>query len=157
MATKQAVGKALYIELRRETETSQLILTPQLKNPLKDSLVKPYIISRHMTNLTKRKGWRYTSGPRVPLLDKTGDTLRAIEMVSPMLKWASPLLNGYQAGGWKVVNKPLFVEMSNDDVIDIIEKKTPAALLRRIMKSRGEAKYPESVLVELPYVTPAPF
>lgn len=156
MATKQAVSKALYIEMRRETETSQVILTPQLKNPLKDSLVKPYIISRHLTATTKRKGWRYTSGPRVPLLDKTSDQLRAIEMVSPMLKWASPLLTGYQAGGWKVVNKPLFVEMSTDDVIDIISKKTPSALLRRIMKSRTEAKYPETVQVELPY-TPAPF
>jgi hypothetical protein len=39
--------------------------------------------------------------------------------------------------------------------MDVAEKKTPAALLRRVTKARLEAGYPETVIVSLPYVPTA--
>lgn len=158
--SKEFVGKALYLELRRDTETSQVILTPQLKNPLKDSILKPYIISRSLNANTQRKAWRYSSGPRNSYSGNAIDFVDGIQMMKEQLKWVSPLLVGYEAGGWKIVNKPLVVDMSHDDSVDIAKKVTPSALLRRIMKSRSEAGFPEKVQVELPYVAPvttAPF
>lgn len=151
--SKDFVGKALYIELRRGTETSQVILTPQLKNPLKDSILKPYIISRNLHSDTQRKAWRYSSGPRNSYVGEAIDYADGIKMMAAQLKWASPLLVGYGAGGWTVVNKPLVVDMSHDDSIDVANKVTPSALLRRIMKSRTEAGFPDKVQVQLPYVS----
>lgn len=158
--SKDFVGRALYLELRRDTETSQVILTPQLKNPLKDSILKPYIISRNLHPDTQRKGWRYSSGPRNTYSGDAIDFADGIKMMASQIEWVAPLLVGYEAGGWKIVNKPLVVDMSHDDSVDIAKKVTPAALLRRIMKARGEAGFPEKVQATLPYVAPtttAPF
>jgi hypothetical protein len=149
---KELVGRALYIELRRGTETSQVILTPQLSFISGDSDVKPCIISRQLTAVTKRKGWRYSSGPRISSMDTTEDIQRATEIVYPMIKWVTPFLSGYQAGGWEVFTPPLVIEMSSEDVELILSKKTPAALIRRIMKAREVAGLPAEVTVPLPYV-----
>ena len=155
--SKDFVGKALYLELRRQTETSQVILTPQLKHPLKDSILKPYIISRNLHTDTQRKSWRYSSGPRNSYSGEAIDFADGIKMMGTQIEWVAPLLVGYEAGGWKIVNKPLVVDMSHDDATDVANKVTPSALLRRIMKSRKEAGFPEKVQAELPYVAPAPF
>ena len=158
--SKDFVGRALYLELRRDTETSQVILTPQLKNPLKDSILKPYIISRNLHPDTQRKGWRYSSGPRNTYSGDAIDFADGIKMMASQIEWAAPLLVGYEAGGWKIVNKPLVVDMTIEDAINVAQKVTPSALLRRIMKSRAEAGFPEKVQATLPYVAPtttAPF
>lgn len=157
---KEYAGRALYLELRRDTDVSQVILTPQMYNPTRDSNLKPYIISRSLRPDTQRKGWRYSSGPRLNFISKTGEDIAAgITQVTNQLKWAAPLISGYVAGGWKIVNKPIVVEVSTEDIDDIYAKKTPTALVRRILKARGEAGFPQSVAVTLPHVpkTPAPF
>jgi hypothetical protein len=46
--------------------------------------------------------------------------------------------------------------MSVDDAINVAQKQTPVALIRRVMKARKEAGFPDSVNVDLPIV-PAPF
>lgn len=155
--SKDFVGKALYLELRRQTETSQVILTPQLKHPLKDSILKPYIISRNLHTDTQRKSWRYSSGPRNSYSGDAIDFADGIKMMASQLEWVAPLLVGYEAGGWKIVNTPIVVDMSHDDATDVANKVTPSTLLRRIMKSRKEAGFPEKVQAELPYVATAPF
>lgn len=153
--SKYAVGQVLYLELRRGTEASQIILTPQLKNPLKDSQLKPYIISRNLQADTQRKGWRFSSGPRLPYIPENTDYEEGILTVSSQIEWATPLLVGYAVGGWSIFKTPLIVEMSKEDTEDIAKKVTPSALLRRIMKSRAEAGFPDKVQVPLPYVPAA--
>ena len=156
---KELVGKVLYVELRRDSEVSQIILTPQLKNPLKDSQLKPYIISRTMQRDTKRKAWNYTSAPRLSSADYEVSGLsshQALSSVERQIKVVSSFFTGYSYGGWQILNKPLIVEMSQDDAINVAEKQAPVALIRRIMKARTEAGFPDSVQVDLP-VVPAPF
>jgi hypothetical protein len=150
--SKVVATRAVYLELQRESETSQVLLTPQVLNPVKDSMLKPYIISRKVSEMSPRKSWRYSSGPRHPFIDKAETISHAVEIAVAHLKWVTPLLAGYVSGGWKLVNAPIAVEMTTDDLMDVAEKKTPAALLRRVTKSRLEAGYPETVIVSLPYV-----
>lgn len=149
---KTAVTKALYLELNRDSETSQVLLTPQVYNPVKDNVLKPYIISRKVSTLNPRKSWRYSSGPRLSVMEKTADLARALSTGQAHFKWVSPLIAGYVSGGWKLVNAPLAVEVTTDDLMDIAEKKTPSALLRRVLKARAEGGYPEQVIISLPYV-----
>lgn len=149
---KTAVTKALYLELNRDSETSQVLLTPQVYNPIKDSTLKPYIISRKVSTMNPRKSWRYSSGPRGSFMDKSTDLLRSVGLAEPHYKWVSPLIAGYISGGWKLAGVPLAVEVTSDDLMDIAEKKTPTALLRRVLKARSEAGFPEAVIVSLPYV-----
>lgn len=149
---KTAVTKALYLELVRDSETSQVLLTPQVYNPVKDSNLKPYIISRKVSAMNPRKSWRYSSGPRGSFMDKTSDMFRAVSLAEPHFKWVAPLISGYIAGGWKLAGAPIAVEVTTDDLMDIAEKKTPSALLRRVLKARTESGYPETVIVSLPYV-----
>jgi hypothetical protein len=156
---KQLVGKALYIELRRDSEVSQIILTPQLKNPLKDSQLKPYIISRSLQRDTKRKPWRFTSAPRLSSADYEVSGLnseQAITSVEKQIKVVSSFFTGYSYGGWEVFKTPIVIEMSVDDAMNVAQKQTPVALIRRVMKARKEAGFPDSVNVDLPIV-PAPF
>ena len=150
--SKVVTTRAVYLEFRRESETSQVLLTPQVFNPVKDSMLKPYIISRKVSEMSPRKSWRYSSGPRHPFIDKAETLSHAVEISVVHLKWITPLLAGYVAGDWKLVGAPVAVEMTSDDLMDVAEKKTPAALLRRVTKARLEAGYPEAVIVSLPYV-----
>lgn len=151
--TKIFVGHALYLELRRGTDVSQVILTPQLYNESKDTNTKPYIISRNLRPETQRKAWRYTSGPRLSFIGASSDVASGVAQVSKQLNWVAPLLVGYNSGGWKIFKTPLVVELSNDDMRDILAKKSPSALLRRIKRARAEAGFPEEVAVSLPYIS----
>lgn len=149
---KRVLGKALYIEFRRETEVSQLILTPEIQNPIKDSRIKPYIITRNMRSDTKRRSWRYSSGPRIGYETTVHSMEEVFKYHNAQIRWITPTLIGYESGGWKVFKKPLVVEISSDDAIDIYDKKTPSALIRRIMKARADADFPAEIQVPLPYM-----
>ena len=153
--TKKVVGKALYLEMRRDTEVCQAIFTPELNNPLRVSRIKPYSITRNLKSDTKRKSWRYSSGPRVGYDVNVQSMKEVFDVHGNQFRWIAPMLIGFHSGGWKVYKTPLIVEMSTDDAIDIIDKKTPSALVRRIMKARATAGFPESLQVELPYIPTA--
>jgi hypothetical protein len=140
MATPTA--KALYLELTRNYYTSQMLLIPQVLNVTKNKTQKSKLITRQMHATVLRRAWRYYSFSHVPLIEKTEDHQRALRDIEGLMGEFGPFLVGSVAGGWELVNQPLIVEMSAEDLDDVWEAKTPQALIRRVLKARTEAGYP---------------
>jgi hypothetical protein len=50
---------------------------------------------------------------------------------------------------WKLRNdKPLVVEVSQQDLIDVINWSSPQGLLRRVLRTRKEAGFPEELFTK---------
>ena len=145
MATTNALGTALYIEMRRGVETSQVIISPQIFNPVLDKTQKSTVITRQISAENPKRSWRYYELKKTPIIEKTDDVERTIANISPLVEEISPFLVGYVSGGWKVLEKPIAVEMSTADFDELAQNKTPAALLRRLTRARSEAGYPEEM------------
>jgi hypothetical protein len=142
-----SLGTALYFEMRRGPSTSQIIITPQIFNPVTEVTQKPNILTRQISATTPKRAWRYYEFVNVPVLEKTEDMERTFANLNLILSEASPFLVGYVSGGWLIVERPLAIEVSLADLDDIAATKTPAAFIRRMLRSRAEAGYPNEVLV----------
>jgi len=55
-----------------------------------------------------------------------------------------------------LVQKPLFIEVTDTDLRDVLDGKTPSALMRRLDRVRSEAGFPKDVWEPFSYVTGAP-
>lgn len=139
----KSLGTALYIELRRGVETSQVIISPQIYNPVLDKTQKSTVITRQISAENPKRSWRYYELKKTPIIEKSEDIERTVANISPLLQEISPFLVGYVSGGWKLFEKPIAVEMSVQDFDDLSHNKTPAAMLRRLIRARSEAGYPE--------------
>ena len=140
--------KALYLELRRDNNTSQVLLIPQVTNPSKGKTQKSKLITRQISSHNPRRSWRYYSFKSVPLLEPSADPMRSLVDAQPLTSEIGPFLSGYSAGGWKLIYQPLAVEMSSDDLNDVWDANTPNALMRRVLKARAEAGFPEALFDE---------
>lgn len=146
--TTTATPKALYLELRRDNHTSQVLLIPQVHNAVKGKTQKSKLITRQISSYNPRRSWRYYSFKTVPLLEPVADWSRSLTDVHPLMAEITPFFSGYSAGGWKLAYQPLAVEMSADDINDVWDANTPNALLRRVLKARKEAGFPEALFDE---------
>ena len=145
MAKTNALGTALYLELRRGVQTSQVILSPQVYNPVTDKTQKGTIITRQISETNPKRSWRYYEFKSTPLLEKTEDVERTIATIKPLLDEVSPFFVGYVSGGWELFQTPISVELSSADLDDLAATKTPSALIRRLIRARAEAGYPEEL------------
>jgi hypothetical protein len=146
--TTTTTPKAMYLELRRENATSQVLLIPQVTNPSKGKTQKSKLITRQISTSNPRRSWRYYSFKTVPLLEPTASPVRALMDAQTLTNEIGPFLAGYSAGGWKLVYQPLAVEMSSDDLNDVWDANTPNALMRRVLKARSEAGFPDALFDE---------
>ena len=142
---KNGLGNALYLELRRGTQTSQVILSPQVYNPVTDKTQKSTIITRQISETNPKRSWRYYQFKSTPMLEKTEDMERTMATIKPLLDEVSPFFVGYVSGGWELFQTPISVELSSADLDDLAATKTPSALIRRLIRARGEAGYPEEL------------
>ncbi len=137
--------KALYLELRRDQATSQVLLIPQVENAVKGKTQKSKLITRQISSSNPRRSWRYYSFKTVPLIEPAALPTRALTDVKPLLDEIGPFFAGYSTGGWKLVGQPLAVDMSADDLNDVWDANTPNALMRRVLKARSEAGMPDEL------------
>lgn len=145
MAKSNALGSALYLELRRGDQTSQVILSPQVYNPVTDKTQKGTIITRQISETNPKRSWRYYEFKATPMLEKTEDIDRTVATIKPLLDEVTPFFVGYVSGGWELFQTPIAVELSSADLDDLAETKTPSALIRRLVRARTEAGYPEEL------------
>lgn len=151
--------RAIYVEMTKDTRTSQVLLTPPSYNPTTDTMDQIRVMARKVSELHPKRSWKtYRTKkifevPSEPTVTPTLDMV--IEDSVPYLKDISDFFLGYSAGGWEMRMHPLTVEMSYDDIRDVREGKTPAALMRRITRVRAEAGFPTSIYPVKEPVAPA--
>ena len=148
---KRVIGKALYMELHRGSNTAQVIITPPVHNPVTDTRQKSVTMTRSTDPSVQRRAWRFYTSKVDVAVEQNADLslLSVMDLIAPIAQEVGSLLAGYQTGGWMMYKKPLVVEMTTDDFMDISELKTPQALVRRIMRAREVGGYSESLYAGL--------
>lgn len=153
MATKKNVGYALYMETRLDEATSQAILIPSHMNTAKGSVENAVVLTRQISETNPRRSWKYYKTTAHAELGKAADITDATARSTSTLRELSPFFAGWSMGGWSFFEpKPgdtsmLVIELSQDDLNDLGTEKTPQALIRRIMRSREEAGFPDDLFV----------
>lgn len=147
MDKNTVIGKALYLEFRRENYTLQMVLLPdsidELGNYKPVSLMRRQISSYH-----PRKSWRFDSPSysTTPTLKEyavgADNTMNVLDLTTAKfvakmnLQFIKPLLSQVHHQGWTLQNKPIAVEFSHEDRTLVEGKNTPQGLVRRILRSR---------------------
>lgn len=165
---------ALYLESRpkadnaRINDTRQAIVIPSLRRA-SGVWTSPWIYSRRVSEFTSRSQWKKAqitkppgslrSSPDFPSYIETieqqhllSDEVQTPAYMAYMLadnhaQWVLMYLAGMYEDPDLHHMTPLFVEVTDKDVVDIFSKKTPSALMRRIERVRTEAGLPASVWV----------
>ena len=143
--SKSALAVALYLEFRRENHTAQIILTPPTFNPVKDKHEKTFVLNRQISDENPRRAWKFYTSENTADLGFALTMEEGVGRALPILNELSSFFSGFYAGGWELHQKPVAVEMSQDDLNDFSEGNTPNALIRRILRARTEAGFPEEL------------
>lgn len=153
---RDAVGKALYLEFRREGYTFQAIVTPTVID-LKGVVVPSAFLRRKVSAITPRRSWNIdpSLANRNPLDvglardPMTGEFQQHAEWQNAlnyhMSNSLAMSLRQAVSQGWKLHKNPIVVEIAYEDLEAIKSYKTPNALIRRINRSRVALGWGESL------------
>lgn len=142
------LGKALYLEFRRDKYTLQLVLTPEALDA-NGEYQPTYLMRRQISSFSPRKTWKFdnagnaTKNARKDVVLGLGSSFKEIDELSTAkflskeaLQFVKPLLSQVFHQGWKLEKHPVAVEFSLEDLNLIRENSTPQGLVRRILRSR---------------------
>jgi hypothetical protein len=147
--SKTPVGKALYLEFRRNTSTYQLIITPAGKTNVEgvEKEVDAVVFRRLVSDDAPRSQWRTSrlrnTSPSEPFTTEE-EVFNAVNDA-----WIKSGIN-YQiaslgdASKWSLYKQPVVVEASEEDLKDAFTNSTPNALIKRIRKVREVLGFEES-------------
>lgn len=151
---KDAAGKALYLEFRKDAYTFQMIFTPWAIT-LENEVVPFANLRRRISTYHPRRNWTIDKnfGPSsypAPPRDAYGefeklDLDQAKEHAGQNVSAVAHQFNQLYAQGWTLYQRPLAVEFSYEDLANIRDGKTPNGLYRRIERSRKALSWGESL------------
>jgi hypothetical protein len=136
---KTAIGKALYLELRKGTGAYQIVFVPGYLDPRDGERKLPVVLKRQVSKSSPRKQWKVakTWGHGASDLRKNLGTLSRPEAVEMMfVNSLNSIMSQLFHQGWQLNKQPVSVEVSEDDAMKVYDGKTPPALIRRIDKAR---------------------
>jgi hypothetical protein len=154
---KDAAGKALYMEFRKENYTYQVIVTPALVSLDKSFVHKPYQMARRITSWHPRKNWAFNAGDIPAALtrdadgnfeSKTDDERNAIIGEQASTSHLRYLMDNMFARGYTLFKQPIFVEVAFKDLDMMKNGNTPQDLVRRIVRSREGFGFPTELFTE---------
>lgn len=142
----KAVAKALYLELTKRREVSQIVMTPPMYDAVKDVTVPARILARKLSPSHPRRNWQsHTSNKRFDATPfaASPSAKHVVEATLPVFGALADYFTGYLMGDWSMGKNPVVVDISYEDFADVAERRNPNALIRRIMRARKEAGYEE--------------
>jgi len=160
---KKVVGKALYLEFRKDNYTYQMVITPPTATV--DGVVIPAcVMERRLSSWHPRKNWQFSSVPTTGAFaierDANGsfketDLNRAQHVGADHAhRLLSRTIDSLMHRDWKLFKHPIAIEATYKDVELIKSGKTSNELVRRIERSRKAFNFPEA-LFDQPGVAPA--
>jgi hypothetical protein len=150
----KSVAKSLYLEFRRENHTAQVILTPPTNDPVSGKFESAHVLNRQISDANPRRPWKFYTSDNPSDLGFASTLEEGAQRSLPIVNELSSFFSGFYAGGWKLYQTPLVIEMSQDDLTSIASKETPNALLRRVLRARTEAGFSEDLWDALVPATP---
>jgi len=156
--TNTVSGKALYRELVNGEQTAQVIVIPEGVTS-KGSKNATTLLRRTVSKWSPRKTWQqdaaHTYKPELAsALIADGTTAKFVEvadegdaelMALEALTSTQSLLTYLIARDWTLRDTPLVLEVSVSDIDDLAAWKTPAALMRRLLRVRKAAGFPDDL------------
>ena len=159
MATGTIVGKGLYLEFvpaepKAGNPVLQLLFTPEGFD--EKGGYAPFVLhSRTISENSPRKQWRLTKcGTDNKELLSSGEPVgqtKAQELAVQMserfeMSVQKAIFPKGTDAEWKLRSKPIAVEITSFDLLEVNEWKTPAPALRRIQKCRVALDFPEKLV-----------
>jgi hypothetical protein len=155
------VGKALYLEFRKGVNTAQIIITPEgmLDN---ETYVPAGTWRRQISQWSPKKPWKCYSAGTAEWVSKRGSQVKdQKELITGSIEEARTLgmsltdelsttLNNLYNNEWKLYEKPIVIDFSQEDLANTKAWETPSALIRRILRARKELGFPDELLDEQP-------
>lgn len=156
-AQQTLAGQALYLEMSNaKGDTAQLLLVPM--GIIDGKVSQPVMLRRTLTQWSPRAQWQLDKiqTRQVPTIPSgttaTFGTMSNEEAQALSLEVLSPIRNQLSylmEKGWTLRNnKPLVVEVSQQDLIDVNGWSSPQGLLRRVLRTRKEAGFPEELFTK---------
>lgn len=135
----KVVGKALYMEFRKASSTYQVILTPDgITNEGKN--IPAMIYRRQISEAKPRRAWKNYSLPAASVSEFGAFPIMPVDMAADVavkrLEFASGLFNQLQSYHFELYKTPLFIEVSQADLLEVRAGKTPYKILGRITRVR---------------------
>jgi hypothetical protein len=137
---KKVQGTALYVEFKNEfNQIFQLFITPDGWNEYGNfSVARAYY--RRLSVSQPKKQWKIQSLQRGLVDSVTGVTSEAHREERLLtLAWIMKRVSISST----IVGKPFFVEVSQKDLTDVSNSKTPTKVVHRINQTRIALSYPE--------------
>jgi hypothetical protein len=154
---KDCAGKALYLELRKDNYTYQVVVTPPAIN-VEGNYVPACLMERRISSWHPRRNWNFSSIPTNAdyAIERTAvggfaqievDAAQAIgaQHINRLL---SRTLDSLFHKGWTLFKQPVAVETTYKDLELIKSGKTSNDLVRRIERSRKAFEFPEALFAE---------
>lgn len=153
MADKdKVIGRAVYMEFRKETQTYQMMITPDgLNNEGRN--VPSTLYRRQISRMTPRRAWRTYALPKLVQDTATGTfktygTEQSLDEALTRLNYIDSSFTRLAANGYTLYKQPLIVEVSQSDLEEIRNSKTPYKVLGRITRLRKQNGFGEQLFSE---------
>lgn len=156
--TSHVQGYGLYLEYEKaytpdSASVQQVLVTPDGLLP-DGTMVAMRIYRRRMNPGDGKKQWNHTKaydGLRVDALTGAVEQLDEetwLKRGTLRLDYAENLFSSIVLQGWTLRNRPVVFEVSQIDLQDIHENKTPYKLMYRMQQSRLKAGFPVDPVAE---------
>lgn len=146
---KPIQGVSVYAEFVKLGMRTEMFITPDGFTPAGD-LVPAKIYRRVVSKDKPKKLWQQTTVQFAEELAKVGSQdLAELGLkdtyVSKRLEHLSSIFAGLVEGDWQLVNDPILIETSQNDLVDINKGETPIKIVYRINQSRKALGFPAEI------------
>jgi hypothetical protein len=155
---KDSAGKALYLEFRKGSYTSQVIFTPAVVG-IDNKLVASRVMRRVISTSHPRKTWsifkalgEHVANPESTIeRDSDGVLIQKSEtsvkdfFVANLSYNSIHTIRDFTRLGWTLFKKPIVVEVSHLEISELSSGKTPNSLVRRVLRARTGLGWGESL------------
>jgi hypothetical protein len=146
---KSIQGVSVYAEFAKSGYRTEMFITPDGFTPSGD-LVPAKIYRRIVSKEKPKKLWQQTTVQFAEELAKVGSTDLAElslkdQYVSKRLEHLNSIFAGLVEGDWQLVNDPILIETSQNDLIEIYKGETPIKVVYRINQSRKALGFPVEI------------
>jgi hypothetical protein len=151
MTNTSVVGKALYLELRSGSQTTQVIITPEGLTSIAGKTVPMTCYRRSISAATPRRSWRAIASSTISEVDSSSGAILQLETdhakatFPDRISFTNNLFNQLIAKGYTMYKQPIAVEVTPEDMQDIRQGKTPYKILGRITRCRRALNFGESL------------
>ena len=156
-AQQTLAGQALYLEMSNaKGDTAQMLLVPM--GIIDGKVSQPVMLRRTLTQWSPRAQWQLDKiqTRQVPIIPSgttaTFGTMSDEDAKGLSLEVLAPIKNQLaylMEKGWTLRNgKVLAMEVSQQDLIDVNKWSSPQGLIRRVLRTRKEAGFPEELFTK---------